>query len=99
LSPIFGETYRKAQGSESKKEFIKSKEGASAAALYGSTVVSCGVQTYAVAAILNHTGVLSYKGAAYVGGLIFAATSGPAVRVPPPILFDLRPVSSQLSWK
>jgi len=79
LSPIFGETYRKAQDSESKREFIKSKEAASAAALYGSTVIGCGVQTYAVAAILNHTGVLGHKGAAYVGGLIFAATSGPAL--------------------
>jgi hypothetical protein len=79
LTPIFGETYRRAQNADSKEEFIKSKEAASAAVLYGSTLVGSGVQTYAVAAVLNHCGVLSYKGAAYVGGLIFAATSVPQV--------------------
>ncbi|KAI5844109.1 hypothetical protein BZA05DRAFT_175609 [Tricharina praecox] len=77
LTPIFGETYRRAQHADSKEEFIKSKEAASAAALYGSTLVGSGIQTYAVAAVLNHCGILSYKGAAYVGGLIFAATSVP----------------------
>ncbi|KAA8899516.1 hypothetical protein FN846DRAFT_173019 [Sphaerosporella brunnea] len=77
LAPVFGETYRRAQHADSKEEFIKSREAASAAALYGSTLVGSGIQTYAVAAILNHCGVLSYKGAAYVGGLIFAATSMP----------------------
>ncbi|KAF8250667.1 DUF1761-domain-containing protein [Wilcoxina mikolae CBS 423.85] len=77
LTPIFGETYRRAQHADSKEEFIKSKEAASAAVLYGSTLVGSGIQTYAVAAVLNHCGVLSYKGAAYIGGLIFAATSVP----------------------
>jgi hypothetical protein len=79
LGPVFGETYRKAQNADSKEEFIKSKEAASAAALYGSTLVGSGIQTYAVAAILNHCGIFSYKGAAYIGGLIFAATSVPQV--------------------
>lgn len=82
LTPLFGETYRKAQSSNTKEEFIKSKEAASAAALYGSTLLGSGVQTYAVAAVLNHCGVLSYKGAAYVGALIFAATSAPLVSFP-----------------
>ena len=79
LTPLFGETYHKAQNASSKEEFIKSKEAASAAALYGSTLVGSGLQTYAVAAVLNHCNVLSYKGAAYIGGLVFAATSVPQV--------------------
>ena len=84
LAPIFGETYKKAQEADSKEEFIKSREAASAATLYGSTLVGSGIQTYAVAAVLNHCGVLSYKGAAYVGGLIFAATTVPEVCLPKP---------------
>ncbi|KAI5778277.1 putative UPF0591 membrane protein C15E1.02c [Geopyxis carbonaria] len=79
LKPVFGEAYTRAQAANSKEEFLKSKEAASAATLYGSTLVGSGMQTYAVAAILNHTGVLSYKGAAYLGGLLFAATSVPAL--------------------
>ncbi|CCX30448.1 hypothetical protein FPQ18DRAFT_268178 [Pyronema domesticum] len=79
LTPIFGETYRRAQRADTKEEFLKSREAASAAALYGSTLVGSGIQTYAVAAVLNHCGVLSYKGAAYVGGLIFAATALPQI--------------------
>jgi hypothetical protein len=77
LTPIFGDTYRKAQRADSKEEFIKSKEAASAATLYGSTLAGSAIQTYAIAALLNHSSVLSYKGAAYIGGLIFAATSVP----------------------
>lgn len=84
LAPIFGETYKKAQEADSKEEFIKSREAASTAALYGSTLAGSGIQTYAIAAVLNHCGVLSYKGAAYIGGLIFAATSVPPVYLPKP---------------
>jgi hypothetical protein len=94
LTPLFGETYRRAQHADSKEEFIKRKEAASAAVLYGTTLVGSGIQTYAVAAVLNHLGIMSYKGAAYVGGLLFAATSVPQVCSPsihqqstqPPIL-------------
>lgn len=82
LAPIFGETYKKAQKSDSKEEFIKSREAASTAALYGSTLAGSAIQTYAIAAVLNHCGALSYKGAAYIGGLIFAATSVPPVCLP-----------------
>ncbi|TGZ77609.1 DUF1761-domain-containing protein [Ascodesmis nigricans] len=77
LAPVFGDTYRRAQQADSKEEFIKSREAASAASLYGSTLVGSGIQTYAIAAILNHANVLSYKGAAYLGGLLFAATAVP----------------------
>ena len=66
LGPVFGDTYRRAQAADTKEEFLKSKEAASAATLYGSTLVGSGLQTYAIAAILNHSNVLSYKGAAYL---------------------------------
>jgi CTD nuclear envelope phosphatase 1 len=39
--------------------------------------VGSALQSYGVGALINATGTLSYKGAAYLGGLIFAATSAP----------------------
>merc|ERR1712227_1134550 len=66
LGPVFGDTYRQAQAANSKEEFFKSKEAASA------------VQSYGVGALINATGTLSYKGAAYLGTLIFFASSAPS---------------------
>jgi hypothetical protein len=79
LAPVFGDTYHRAQSANSKEEFIKSKEAASAAAAWGSSLVGSAVQTYGVAALINATGTLSYKGAAYLGTLIFFASSAPGV--------------------
>lgn len=79
MAPLFGDAYHKAMNADTKEEFIKSKEAAKSATLWGSNLLGSGFQTYAVAALLTQTGVLSYKGAAYVGGLIFAATSVPTV--------------------
>lgn len=81
LAPVFGDTYHRAQSANSKEEFIKSKEAASAAAAWGSSLVESAVQTYGVAALINATGTLSYKGAAYLGTLIFFASSAPSVRL------------------
>jgi hypothetical protein len=80
MAPLFGESYQKAMNADSKQEWIKSKEAAKTATLWGSNVIGSGAQTYAIAALLTQTGVLTYKGAAYVGALIFAATSVPTVR-------------------
>jgi hypothetical protein len=41
--------------------------------------VGSALQSYGVGALLNATGTLSHKGAAYLGALIFAATSAPSV--------------------
>ena len=79
LGPLFGDTYHRAQAANSKEEFIKSKEAASAAAAWGSSVVGSVAQTYGVGALLVSTGTLSYKGAAYLGGLVFLASSAPSV--------------------
>lgn len=79
LAPVFGETYHRAQVANSKEEFIKSKEAAGTATAWGSSLVGSAVQTYGVAALLNATGTLSYKGAAYLGGLIFMASAAPSV--------------------
>lgn len=79
LGPVFGDTYRQAQAANSKEEFFKSKEAATAAASYGSSLLGSAVQAYGVGALLNATGTLSYKGAAYLGGLIFFASSAPSV--------------------
>lgn len=52
----------------------------------GTTFVGSLAQSYAVGALINATGTLSYKGASYLGGLIFLATSAPTVSLtqPPP---------------
>lgn len=80
LAPVFGDTYHRAQAANSKEEFIKSREAAGAAAAWGSSFVGSAVQTYGVAALINATGTLSYKGAAYLGSLVFMASSAPSVR-------------------
>ena len=80
LGPVFGDTYRQAQSANSKEEFFKSKEAASAAAAWGTSLVGSAVQSYGVGALLNATGTLSYKGAAYLGSLVFLASSAPSVR-------------------
>ncbi len=79
LGPVFGDTYHRAQAANSKEEFLKSKEAASAAAAWGSSIIGSAVQSYGVGALINATGTLSYKGAAYLGSLIFMASSAPSV--------------------
>jgi len=79
LGPVFGDTYHRAQAANSKEEFVKSKEAASAAAAWGTSLVGSAVQSYGVGALINATGTLSYKGAAYLGSLIFFASSAPSV--------------------
>lgn len=79
LAPVFGDTYHRAQAANSKEEFVKSKEAASAAAAYGSALVGSAIQTYGVGALIVSTGTLTYKGAAYLGSLIFMASFAPSV--------------------
>ena len=79
LAPVFGETYHRAQAANSKEEFLKSKEAAGAAAAWGSSLVGSAIQTYGVGALINATGTLTYTGSAYLGGLIFMASSVPSV--------------------
>lgn len=79
LTPVFGQTYQRAKSADTKEEFIRSKEATSAAVAWGTSLVGSALQSYGVGALINATGTLSYKGAAYLGGLIFAATSGPTV--------------------
>jgi len=90
LGPVFGETYHRAQAANSKEEFIKSKETASAAAAWGTSLVGSAIQSYGVGALLNATGTLSYKGAAYLGSLIFMASSAPSVSQLFRILIEFR---------
>ncbi|KAJ9157188.1 DUF1761-domain-containing protein [Coniochaeta hoffmannii] len=77
LSPLFGATYQRAKAANSKEEFARSKEASSAAVAWGSSLVGSALQSYGIGALINATGTLSYKGAAYLGALIFAATSAP----------------------
>ncbi|OCL04015.1 DUF1761-domain-containing protein [Glonium stellatum] len=79
LGPVFGDTYRQAQAANSKEEFFKSKEAATAAASWGSSLVGSAVQSYGVGALINATGTMTYKGAAYMGSLIFMASAAPSI--------------------
>merc|ERR1711988_300879 len=79
LAPVFGETYHRAQAANTKEEFFKSKEAATAAASWGSSLLGSALQSYGVGALINATGTLSYKGAAYLGSLIFFASSAPSI--------------------
>lgn len=79
LGPVFGDTYRRAQQANTKEEFFKSKEAATAAATWGSSLAGSAIQTYGVGALINATGTLTYKGAAYLGSLIFMATAAPSI--------------------
>ncbi|KAK4121311.1 hypothetical protein N657DRAFT_692384 [Parathielavia appendiculata] len=77
LTPVFGQTYQRAKSANTKEEFIRSREASGAAVAWGTALVGSALQSYGVGALINATGTLSYKGAAYLGGLIFAATSAP----------------------
>jgi hypothetical protein len=77
MTPLFGQTYQRAKAANSKEEFIQSKEASSAAIVWGTSLVGSALQSYGVGALINATGTLSYKGAAYLGGLIFAASNAP----------------------
>lgn len=77
LSPLFGQAYQSAKRANSSEQFIQSKEATSVAVAWGTTAVGSALQSYGVGALINATGTLSYKGAAYLGGLIFLATSAP----------------------
>ncbi|CAF9910804.1 MAG: hypothetical protein GOMPHAMPRED_007183 [Gomphillus americanus] len=79
LAPVFGDAYNRAQAANTKEEFFKSREAATAAASYGSSVLGAAVQTYGIGALINATGTLSYKGAAYLGALVFFASSAPGI--------------------
>lgn len=78
MKPLFGDTYARAQRANSSEEFFKSREAATAAAAWGSSLVGSAVQTYGVGALINATGTLTYKGASYLGGLIFMASFAPS---------------------
>lgn len=79
LTPIFGQTYQRAKAANTKEEFARSKEAQGAAVAWGTSLVGSALQSYGVGALINATGTLSYKGAAYLGSLIFFATSAPGV--------------------
>ncbi|KAH7026007.1 uncharacterized protein B0I36DRAFT_329683 [Microdochium trichocladiopsis] len=77
LTPLLGATYQRAKAANTKEEFLRSKEATGAAVAWGTSLVGSALQSYGVGALLNATATLSYKGAAYLGGLIFLATSAP----------------------
>lgn len=60
---------------------------------WSTSLVGSALQSYGVGALINATGTLSYKGAAYLGSLIFLATSAPTVSPLPPPLFIIETVT------
>ena len=79
MGPLFGETYHRAQAANSKEEFFKSRESATAISAWGSSLAGSALQAYGVGALINATGTLSQKGAAYLGTLVFFASAAPSV--------------------
>src|SRR3569833_407037 len=77
MSPIFGDAYKRAKAANTKEEFVHSQQATSAAVAWGTSFLGSALQSYGVGALINATGTLSYKGAAYLGSLIFMATSAP----------------------
>jgi len=75
LAPLFGDRYDRARKANPSQNFLHSKEAKQGAVWFGTTLVGSGLQTYAMAALITTTGTLSYKGAAYLGGLVFLSTS------------------------
>jgi len=92
LAPVFGDTYRSAKAADSKEEFFKSREASTAAATYGSSLLGSAIQSYGVGALINATGTLTYKGAAYLGGLIFFASAAPSILSQ--VLMEKRPLDT-----
>ncbi|KAK8089210.1 hypothetical protein PG997_004171 [Apiospora hydei] len=90
--PLFGETYRRAKIANSSEEFVKSKEASSAAVAWGTSLVGSALQSYGVGALINATGTLSYKGATYLGALIYMATAAPTYLTQ--LLSEKRPVDT-----
>ncbi|ERT01780.1 hypothetical protein HMPREF1624_00074 [Sporothrix schenckii ATCC 58251] len=77
LQPIFGDAFKRAKEANTAEEFAKSKQAASAGVAWGTSFIGSGLRSYGVGALINATGTLSYKGAAYLGTLVFFATSAP----------------------
>ncbi|KAG4301138.1 hypothetical protein PCANB_002527 [Pneumocystis canis] len=76
--PLFGETWQRVMSFDKNSEFWASKE-TSPSVLYGVSMISSGIQTYAIAALLKLTGSMRYKSAFYIGSLIFTASSLPTI--------------------
>jgi hypothetical protein len=77
--PIFGAAFRKAREASNKEDFLKSEEATNAGIAYGTSLVSAGFQSYAVAALLKLTGTVTYAGASTIGVLLFTVTQGPSI--------------------
>jgi len=75
LAPVFGDAYERSKRASSNSAFLHSREATTSAVLFGSTLVGSGLQTYAMAALINATATLSYKGAASIGTLVWATHS------------------------
>ncbi len=75
--PLFGQIWHKAMQQDKSSEY-REREAGVAATTYVSSVAAAVVQSYAVGALITVTGTLSYKGAAYLGGLLFCVNAAPS---------------------
>lgn len=79
FAPVIGDTIKRAKAADTPEEFARQKENNGVLALYGSSLLGSGLQSYAVSALIVLTGTTTTKGAAYLGGLIFAVNSIPTL--------------------
>jgi len=75
--PLLGSIWSKAMQQDKNSEFWK-REAGPVAATYASSVAAAVAQAYGVGALINVTGTLSYKGAAYLGALLLLVNTAPS---------------------
>ncbi|KAI5296557.1 hypothetical protein KEM52_000252 [Ascosphaera acerosa] len=77
--PLITDTRRRASAASSKEDFLKSKEAGSALGVAVSTLCGSALKAYAIASLIDATRTVCYKGAIYVGTMVFVASSAPTV--------------------
>lgn len=77
--PGLGPIIERAKDADTPEGAKKSKDSISAPTFFGTSLVGLAIRTYGVSALLNLTGTYTYKGAAYLGTLMFFAATLPLV--------------------
>ncbi|CAN6655322.1 hypothetical protein TRVA0_028S00430 [Trichomonascus vanleenenianus] len=78
-APVIGKACKKATHSDTKEEFLKSKEAAGAVCVYSNSLLTSALQSYAFSVLLSKTNTVSVKSAAIIGGLVFTISSLPEI--------------------
>lgn len=78
-APVIGAACKKARSANTKEEFLRSREAASAVCINSSQLVTSALRSYAIAILLNKCGATTVKAASCVGGLVFVISALPTI--------------------